>query len=85
MIQHKLSDWTFEWNTRCKTRGGCTIHKVKIIEITKEYALKIQPEMFMNTVLHEIAHALVGHKNGHNEVWRKKQFQLVVTAKFVIT
>jgi predicted SprT family Zn-dependent metalloprotease len=81
MIQHKLFDWTFVWNTRCKSRGGCTKYDEKIIEVTKEYALKITQEMFVNTVLHEIAHALVGHENGHNHVWKNKAISIGCNGK----
>jgi hypothetical protein len=59
IIKHGLIGWTFAWNTRCKSRGGCTLYNKKIIEITKEYAMKISEKMFFNTLLHEIAHALV--------------------------
>jgi len=81
MIKHKLLDWKFSWNTRCKSRGGCTKYDEKIIEITQEYALKITKEMFINTVLHEIAHALVGYKNAHNQVWKKKALAIGCNGK----
>ena len=29
-----------------------------------------------NTILHEIAHALVGPKHGHNEIWKQKALEI---------
>jgi predicted SprT family Zn-dependent metalloprotease len=36
----------------------------------------LSPEKQMNTITHEIAHALVGHVHGHDHVWRRKHLEL---------
>ena len=35
----------------------------------------------IDTLLHEIAHALVGHKHGHDAVWRRKALQIGCNGK----
>jgi predicted SprT family Zn-dependent metalloprotease len=35
-------------------------------------------ESVKNTILHEIAHALVGNEQGHNEIWQSKAKELGV-------
>ncbi len=76
MKKHGLVGWTFEWNLRCTRKAGCCIYDTKTIEITKAYALKATKEEYKNTILHEIAHALVGYKNGHNKIWKSKAISI---------
>lgn len=72
MKKHKLEDWTFKWNKRSKTCGGQCNHDDKIIQVTLKYALTCSEEDYKNTLLHEIAHALVGKGHGHDKVWKEK-------------
>ena len=72
LLEHKLTQkkWIFSWNTRKKAVGLCN-YKRKIIFYSEEF-FKISTEaQFKDVILHEIAHALVGPGNGHNEVWKK--------------
>lgn len=71
MNQHGLGGWIIEWD-RAKRRKGQTDYVKRTISLSYEY-VRLNPESVVrNTILHEIAHALVGSGNGHNEVWRQK-------------
>jgi predicted SprT family Zn-dependent metalloprotease len=73
MREHGLLEagWTFEFNNRKRASGLCNFRKQKIF--LSEPRTELNDEAFvLNTVLHEIAHALVGSKNGHNIIWQMK-------------
>lgn len=57
-------------------RNGCCIHRTKTLSFSKHFIERNPQEMLLNTVLHEIAHALVGGGHGHNEVWRQKCIEI---------
>jgi predicted SprT family Zn-dependent metalloprotease len=70
-----LTDWTFKLdNAKCR-HGLCRFTK-KIISLSKGYVQAAKDKDIDNTILHEIAHALVGVKHKHNEVWRKKAVEI---------
>lgn len=70
-----LSNWGLRINSSLNPSfpylGLCS-YKDQCIIISSHH-LQIHPdEEIYNTVRHEIAHALVGHGNGHNEIWSEK-------------
>lgn len=67
--------WTFEFD-RAKTRWGQCQHKQKIISLSKYYTEVNSEESIRDTILHEIAHALVGSGHGHNHIWRAKCLEI---------
>ena len=60
--------WTFKFASDKGTVGWCR-HSSKTIEVSKYY-LDSHPDQIRDTILHEIAHALVGVNHGHDHVWR---------------
>jgi predicted SprT family Zn-dependent metalloprotease len=69
MESNNLFDWNFEFD-RAKKRFGCCNYTKKIISISK-YLTFLNPEKIVkNTILHEVAHALAGHKAGHGVLWK---------------
>jgi len=69
--EHGLDDWTIVAD-RAKTRAGvCRFAKRQIGLSAPITLLHDEPEV-LDTILHEIAHALVGPQHGHDAVWRAK-------------
>lgn len=74
MKQHGLlqQGWTFRWDTT-KRRAGCCRYGTKTISLSRyfvELNIDKMPEEILDCILHEIAHALVGPKHGHDWVWK---------------
>jgi len=73
LIKHELmkNGWTFDFD-RSIRRFGCCHHTYKQITLSKQLAfLNNEPDV-LDTILHEIAHALVGPGHGHGFVWKQK-------------
>lgn len=71
MAEHGLIEkgWTFKWD-RAKKRAGSCQYKAKNITLSMPLMkLWDEPEV-TDTILHEIAHALAGHKAGHGTQWK---------------
>jgi hypothetical protein len=69
MQQHGLDGWLFRWSN-AKTYYGYCLGTDKIIELSKPLTLLNSFEDTLDTILHEIAHALAGCENGHNWHWK---------------
>lgn len=69
MLDHGLTDWSFRWSSARRGFGTCCSQK-KLITISTVLANVNTDERVRRTVLHEIAHALVGTRHGHDVVWR---------------
>ena len=69
--QHNLKSWSFKLNNAKRRLGQCDFYK-REISVSKEFAQLNDKKRVMNTILHEIAHALVGYKHKHNIVWKEK-------------
>jgi predicted SprT family Zn-dependent metalloprotease len=68
--KHGLTDWSFKFN-RNKRRLGVCKQDDKRIELSEHYVLHNDLEHVTDTILHEIAHALVGTEHGHDDVWKE--------------
>jgi predicted SprT family Zn-dependent metalloprotease len=75
MAQHGLHGWTFAFNKRKSTLGMCRFTERRI-ELSVYLADRNSAGEVRDTVLHEIAHALVGPGHGHDAVWRAKAVEL---------
>ena len=71
MQQHGLIGWRFGWNSKRSSFGTCK-YRPKVIELSKLLTPLRPKDEVINTILHEIAHALVGIGHHHDEVWRRK-------------
>jgi len=78
--EHNLEDWIFVVDN-AKGRGGLCRYKTKTISLAEGFILHANAEEIKDTILHEIAHALVGHENGHNYVWRNKAIEIGCTGE----
>jgi SNF2 family DNA or RNA helicase len=77
MDSHGLKDWSIRMNTTmdsgylgmCSEKDKCIILNAHHVDIHPDAEVK-------DTMLHEIAHALVGSKNQHGYVWARKAEEL---------
>lgn len=77
MSQHGLLErgWTFSFD-RAKRRYGCCHYSTKTITVSKALSEINSLEQTKDTILHEIAHALVGTGVGHGREWKYKAFSI---------
>ena len=69
LAEHGLGEWTIVFN-QAKRQAGICMPGRKEIGLSAPLT-SIHPEAEVrDTLLHEIAHALVGTQHGHDDVWR---------------
>jgi predicted SprT family Zn-dependent metalloprotease len=79
MAEHGLRDWVFGFNKNVRRAGVCkfpTATRPGRIELSGHFVLRNPWAEVLDTILHELAHALVGPKHGHDAVWRAKCVEL---------
>ena len=62
-------------------RGGLCRYAEKQITLSVTYCLKASKEEIVDTILHEIAHAIVGPGHGHNATWKAAAQRIGCTAE----
>jgi predicted SprT family Zn-dependent metalloprotease len=77
MHKHGLLElgWHFEFDN-AKRRFGVCNYTDKKIGLSKHLTALNDEARIINTILHEIAHALVGHRHGHDRVWSAKAIEI---------
>ena len=75
--EHELFEkgWSFSFDRAKRRAGSCKFSK-KEITLARAYAEQEDFKEIKNTILHEIAHALVGPRHGHNEIWKQKALEI---------
>lgn len=71
LAKHGLNDWSFVFNRRRRAMGYCYSCS-KTVELSIHFVERNSDEIIIDTLLHEIAHALVGAEHGHDDVWKAK-------------
>lgn len=71
MAEHGLTDWKLRLSQNNSFLGLCDYKNKTIFLNTFSIDTHPEPEI-INTIKHEIAHALVGPNHGHNEIWVTK-------------
>ena len=71
LAKHGLHDWGFGFNRRKRGMGLCRFDD-RFIELSIYFVDRNSREEIVDTILHEIAHALVGVGHGHDAVWKAK-------------
>jgi predicted SprT family Zn-dependent metalloprotease len=61
--------WRFEFDLAYNRFGQCRPAQ-RLIRMSKVLVTFNTEEQCKDTILHEIAHALVGTENGHNHIWK---------------
>ena len=73
MEAHGLADWRFQFD-RAKRRFGCCWSSRKMITLSRPLTFLNEVDEVRDTILHEIAHALV--PGGHTRAWRRKCIEI---------
>ena len=70
MAEHlDMAAWSFRLDSAKRRAGACN-HSTKTISLSAYLAELYSFERMNQTMLHEVAHALAGHKAGHSKKWR---------------
>lgn len=72
---HDLKKWTFQFD-RAKVRFGLCNFRDRVISLSRHLTELNDESIIKNTLLHEIAHALVGRKHAHDKVWQAKAIEI---------
>src|SRR5947209_15800968 len=71
IARHGLFGWGFAFNHRKRAMGLCRF-AARTIEVSVYLVERNDLDEVRDTLLHEIAHALVGPGHGHDAVWQAK-------------
>jgi predicted SprT family Zn-dependent metalloprotease len=71
MTEHGLHGWSLQFSKSCRVFGHCSYKKQQITLSAPLSALNTETRV-RNTILHEVAHALVGPGHKHNKFWKQK-------------
>ena len=80
MDRHGLAEWTLRFNAAQKKLGECRPRQ-KLILLSRAHAVNGVREQVIDTILHEIAHALVGPGAGHGPAWKAIADRIGATPK----
>lgn len=69
--RHGLANWRFTFDDATRRAGSCQYGR-RTITLSRHLARNAPAEEILDTLLHEIAHALVGPKHHHDAVWRAR-------------
>lgn len=72
--------WQFAFDL-APARGGSCRYGDQQITLSVTYCLKASKEEIADTILHEIVHAIVGPKHGHDATWKAAALQIGCTAE----
>lgn len=75
MDEHGLTGWSFRFDGGTR-RLGATSHREKLITLGREPAKVNTAAQIRDVILHEVAHALVGERHRHNNVWKAKAAEI---------
>ena len=73
--QHKLHDWCFRLD-HARVRFGYCNFTGRVISLSRHLIELNDEKTVRNTILHEIAHALVGKEHSHNKIWKQKAHEI---------
>ncbi len=69
LTAYQLHEWSFGFNRRKREMGTC-FFDCRRIELSLYFVEMNDDSAIDDTLLHELAHALVGPGHGHDRVWR---------------
>ncbi len=78
IAQHGLCFWSFQYDNAKRRAGQCNFTD-RIISMSHLFCVAASPSERKNTLLHEIAHALVGPDHHHDRVWKETALRIGCT------
>jgi predicted SprT family Zn-dependent metalloprotease len=74
MDEHGLAGWTFRFNQNKVRTGVCRrkLGQPGRVELSTHYVRLNDMALVVDTLKHEVAHAIVGPEHGHNKAWKAK-------------
>lgn len=66
--RHGLAGWSFQFNDASRQAGRCA-YDIQVISLSRLFCLVAPADEVRDTILHEIAHALVGPEHHHDSIW----------------
>jgi predicted SprT family Zn-dependent metalloprotease len=70
LSHHGLKNWRIKIDRQRNRFGACN-HKIRHISLSMYLVSLNEERIVLNTILHEIAHAIVGPGHGHDSVWQE--------------
>lgn len=80
LSRYGLNGWRFQFDHAAR-RAGCCAYRTKTISLAFNLAACGEEADIRDTLLHEIAHALVGRKHHHDAVWKAKALEIGCSGK----
>lgn len=80
MDRFGLLDWDFAFDG-ARRRAGLTDFRRRRISLSRPLMQRASDAMIRDTILHEVAHALVGPTHGHDTEWKKVATALGATPR----
>lgn len=80
LAKHGLRGWTFALSNTKRRLGVCK-YRSKRIEIAEFHAQNNPPELVLDTLQHEIAHAIAGASAKHGPAWKAVALRLGATPR----
>lgn len=80
MDEHGLHGWAFAFD-RARVRAGACHFGDRRITLSRALTAAHDEAQVRETVLHEVAHALVGPRHGHDQVWRARALAIGATGE----
>ncbi|AEG43297.1 SprT-like domain-containing protein [Isoptericola variabilis] len=84
MAEHGLDGWRFRFD-RARRRAGVCRHDRREIGLSAPLTALYSEADVRETLLHEIAHALVGAKHGHDAVWRATAVRIGASGRRLVS
>lgn len=81
LVDNGLGDWKINLHSSRRALGTC-YQWTKTIKFSRHFVLVSTEEQFEGVALHEIAHALVGSKHGHDKVFKQKCIEISPTTDY---
>ena len=77
--QQNLFEWSFDFD-RATNRAGLCRFEEKVVVLSSNYCIRSTADEIHDTILHEIAHALVGPAHRHDRTWREQALAIGCSA-----